>query len=78
MNWWWLSFADQTRPKGNQFLGVVIIEAITLDQAITQSHLRGLNPGGEILSFQIPYDRIPDEQFRNRLLSREEATMLAS
>lgn len=47
---WWLSFADSTRPVGQQFLGAVIAEGETLDDVIIEAHIRGCNPGGEVAS----------------------------
>lgn len=31
--WWWLSFADPDRAKGDHFLGVVIVQAPGVDRA---------------------------------------------
>jgi hypothetical protein len=68
---WWLSFADPGLPEGSQFLGVVILEAAGLADAVTKSHLLGLNPGGEILGYPVP-GWIPRE-WQGRLLTKEEA-----
>jgi hypothetical protein len=48
MAWWWMSFADPTRPRGSQFLSVLLIEADDAKKAMTRSHVLGLNPGGEV------------------------------
>jgi hypothetical protein len=72
---WWLSFCDTDRPAGQQFLGACLVRAGSLPEAITVSHLLGVNPGGEIeILGPIPpekVDKIP-LKWVNRLLSREE------
>lgn len=70
--WWWLSFADGSLPEGQQFLGVAIMQGYTIEAVITESHLSGINPGGEIQYVQIPEEHIPEEQYRNRLLTGKE------
>lgn len=70
---WWLSFCDTDRPAGSQFLGVAIVQAPTFAAAITRSHVIGANPGGEIASVgPIPAEFIAAE-FRDRLLTKDEA-----
>jgi len=46
--WWQLSFADPTRPTGQQWLGGINVEAPTIQEAITFTHRAGINPGGQI------------------------------
>lgn len=70
--WWWLSFADPDLPEGRQFLGVLIMQGWTIQAVITESHVNGLNPGGECEFAHIPPEHVPAEQFRNRLLSYTE------
>lgn len=70
--WFWLSFTDATRSVGDQFLGVTIVSGPTLVDAVTNSHVLGVNPGGAIMSLEIPPEHVPTEIFRNRLLSRSE------
>lgn len=68
---WWLSFADGTKPKGFQFLGVVIVEAYGFTDAIQKSHDLGINPGGEVQGSRV--DPMPDDfpaEKLNRLLSK--------
>lgn len=80
--WWWLSFADSNLPEGSQFLGACIVQGTEpkgqpgIRDCISQSHLLGLNPGGEIKFVQIPDDRVVPEQWRERLLNREECAAL--
>lgn len=46
---WWLSFADPALPKGEQFLGVVLIlNASHVNFAIEFATRAGLNPGGQV------------------------------
>lgn len=66
---YWLSFASD---KGN--LGICIISGSSLKDAIKQSSLNGLNPGGEVLGIPIPPDdekNIP-KSIINKLFSKEE------
>lgn len=70
---WWLSFADPNLPAGTQFLGVVITQAATIEDAITGTHLLGINPGGQIgIMGPVPADLIAPE-WRDRLLTKAEA-----
>lgn len=68
--WWWLSFCDTTRPKGEQFLGVAIVQAGGIVSAVGEAHRLGCNPGGEVQGWPMPL--VPAEEWRERLLSREE------
>jgi hypothetical protein len=72
VGWWWLSFADGMRPKGQQFLGVVIIEGVDLRGAIQRTWAKGLNPGGEVMAIAIPPDRVPPADSRERLITSRE------
>lgn len=66
---WWLSFCDPSRPAGTQFRGVAIVDAPNLAFAIHEAWALGVNPGGEVLAWEV--EGIPDE-FVGRLLSKEE------
>ena len=33
MTWWWLSFCDPDKPRGSQFLGVVIVRGESMGAA---------------------------------------------
>jgi hypothetical protein len=74
--WFYLSFADAKRPKGEQFLGGLYVRAFTLEGAITRSHVLGLNPGGEVRIIGPLTSESMDEyvspEDRERLLTREE------
>lgn len=78
---WWLSFCDpakappreQQRPGGPSFLGAVIVQGASLEAAITRSHVLGMNPGGQVkIAGPIPAEYIAAD-WRDRLLSAEEA-----
>jgi hypothetical protein len=78
---WWMSFVDPDRsapaeeqvPGGGGFLGVAIVEADTMEQAMTVSHLAGINPGGQVeAKGPIPGWAIGPE-WRGRLLTAAEA-----
>lgn len=78
--WWWLSFADQDRPEGERFLGVLIVYGPTFGDAIDISWSRKLNPGGEVLGFgidDVTMLRI-EPKYRDRLLTRNEATAVSA
>jgi len=67
----WLSFADASRPQGTQFLGA------SQEQAVRRCHRAGANPGGEMMSMQIPnsfWDRC--RPHLNRLMQRTELEKL--
>lgn len=66
-----MSFADPDRPKGQTFLGVVILEAYGFTDAIERSHDEGLNPGGEVRASEVTYEDHP-EALRNRLLKKSD------
>jgi hypothetical protein len=63
---WWMSFCDPDKPKGEQFLGVVITKAPGLMHARQRAWMFGINPGGEIQAF--PVEGIADD-YHDRLLS---------
>jgi hypothetical protein len=63
--WLWLSFADETG-----FLGASIVEGGGIMEATMRARLLGCNPGGEVLGE--PLTNLPPEEYRERLLSREE------
>ena len=64
--WHYLSFADEV------FRGAVVIKAHGVVDALGRLNQLGQNPGGEILCVAIPDDKVPEERFCNRLLTRAE------
>lgn len=78
---WWLSFADPARPSGSQFLGCVLIEALSMIEAVQAAHYRDINPGGQVMGK--PLNRasfsvlsFPIAPYLNRLLNREDCLAL--
>jgi len=65
---YWLSFADDEKPKGEQFLGVVVIKAPGFLHAVKRAWDLKINPGGEVLGnymdeaeiekAEMPYDTL--------------------
>lgn len=49
MTHYWLSFTDDTRPEGDQLLGVAIVEADDQEDAVATAWEHGCNPGGQVL-----------------------------
>lgn len=74
----WLSFADASRPRGQTFLGVCIVEVpfhpsqhATFRTAMDKTHQLGINPGGQVQMFAMDPDaKIPDN-YMNRLLDKQ-------
>ena len=64
--WWWLSFSAE-----GQFLGVVIVYARGLLEAVRICEDCKLNPGGEVLGAAMPPEKVPEEKYRYKLLSAE-------
>lgn len=64
--WHYLSFADA------EFRGGVVVKAHGITDAIFVVNALGINPGGEVFCVPIPGDKIPAEEFRNRLLGKAE------
>lgn len=67
----WMSFCDPERPKGQQFLGVVILRTKGVAHAIAKTWQLGINPGGEVMSYTTDPGDIKPEHF-DRLLSHAE------
>jgi hypothetical protein len=75
---WWLSFCDDKRPTGSQFLGAAIIPGLDMTDAVVSAHALGVNPGGEVVGMAIDrerFQRVP-KRYLHRLLSREECEAL--
>ena len=76
---YWLSFADANLPEGKQFLGVAIIQADTLEEAIVKSWKMQVNPGGEVVGHRIYYRPEAREipfAYQRRLLSKRDIDQL--
>lgn len=74
MTWWWLSFADGRRARGDQFLGGVYVRADNMIAAVNAAHRLGINPGGEVQGVDL--DHVPPADAQNRLLSKDDMERL--
>jgi hypothetical protein len=66
--WFYISFADSSRPKGTQFMGAVIVRGADIEEAAREAWRLGINPGGEALGVPLPEGQEPPQKFRERLL----------
>jgi len=62
MGLWWLSFCDPAKPKGEQFLGVCLVEAPDYPSAIRRAWRKQCNPGGVIAGFDLPIAAMTNEK----------------
>lgn len=52
--WWWISFVDVHANGGDgESLGVAIVAAIDPEDVLSVAHLRGCNPGGEAVFYEM-------------------------
>jgi hypothetical protein len=75
MSYWWMSFCDPEKPKGQKFLGALVIRADDHFEMMKRSWMLELNPGGEVAFFEIPKqyeERIPHDWIETRLLTKNE------
>lgn len=80
MTWFWLSFVDERRPSGDQFLGAAIVGPCTdIKEAVPLAHLRGCNPGGAVAMQELneTYAKHMPDEYRHRLLTRSQCAELA-
>ena len=71
----WLSYCYPNRPEGQQFIGVVIVQAEGFFHAVKKARDLGISPGGEVRGEVLHHDWVEEFQSRgllNRLLSRQE------
>lgn len=74
---WWLSFADPHKPKGEQFLGVAIVQAASMKLAVSRTWELQINPGGEVIGVPIIRKNVKPDKYllvmepalHNKLLS---------
>jgi hypothetical protein len=78
--WFWFSLSDPTRERGKEFVGCIIIDAASENEAAIEATASPAIPDRE-LDFQtgiVPIDRGPPPPgFERRLLDRAEAEILA-
>ena len=71
-SWWYFSFADD---KG--FLGGLFIKTHGVITGTIKARQQKMNPGGEVRAMPCPDEsKLPPEEFRNRLLTKEEMLFL--
>jgi hypothetical protein len=71
LRWFYLSFADD-----DGFRGAVIIEARGQAHALQATHKLGINPGGQVMTWEIREGAPLPEAVKNRLLSKEDLDRL--
>lgn len=65
---YWMSFVDDSKPKGTKNLGACVVEANDPKEAVVVSHELGCNPGGEVALAPIPEEyRSQYKDFTNKL-----------
>lgn len=71
MPWWYMSFVDINRPRGNQFLGACLVFSggEEIADAIKEAWRVGCNPGGAAQVVELP-SPLPEKlhPYGNRLL----------
>lgn len=77
MPFYYLSFCDPGLPKGTQFLGATVVEAVDEYATPAAAHALGRNPGGEIAIVQLPFssrEESPEQgrKYFDRFIPREE------
>jgi hypothetical protein len=70
MGTFYLSFADNSKPTGSQWLGACVVEADDAKEAIEEAWRAGCNPGGEVLAFKT--SKRPSARFYDRLLTMDD------
>jgi hypothetical protein len=74
VTFFYLSFCDVERPKGQQFIGATVVEAEDEEGAIERATALGINPGGEAAIVRLTCERLPEDRanYLDRLVPREE------
>ncbi len=68
MKWYYLSFAGD-----EGFRGACVVQADDFISAVQETHRRKINPGGQVMGDEFPAcETLPSEDYRNRLLSRND------
>lgn len=69
--WWQMSFMDPTRPEGQRWLGGINVEAPSIGEAITFTHVIGCNPGGQIAFIGFTAESM-DPHYVDRLITDQQ------
>ena len=76
--WWWFSFFATDRQPGEHLIGVAMVQACDIEIAKMALARFGIKPRGEAVYTQILAELgEPPELYRERLLSPDEAGVLA-
>ena len=70
--YWLLEFYDPAAAPGEGFRGATIIWGVDADDAVDLALLFEAHPGGEARARQIPRQKVPDQGWRERVLSAAE------
>jgi len=62
--WWYLSYAGD-----DGFHGACIVRGQEIVTAAQEAHRLRISPGGQVLGSEIPDEELPEESFRERLLT---------
>ncbi len=77
--WWWFSFFGTDRQPGEGLIGVAVVQAWDIEIARMALARFGIRPDGEAIYTQIANELgVPPERYRERLLSPDEARVLAN
>lgn len=70
----WMSFCDTSKPKGEQFLGVIITKALGPVHALKKTHQMKINPGGEVMSYEVTeiqnFNKVSDRLLNKKQLKK--------
>lgn len=69
---YWMSFCDPHKNPGTQFKGVIISEAEDFLSAVRKTTHLGINPHGEIRSFEVENVNNAFDGHFDKLLSKED------
>jgi hypothetical protein len=69
MSWYYLSFSDSTKPKGQMWAGACCVEAEDEKAAVRKAWMTGCNPGGCVLIHKVPPGKYVPEQLRHNLIT---------
>lgn len=76
--WWWFSFFATDRQSGKRLIGVAVVQGCNGEIATMALARFGIRPGGRTVCAQIAAELdVPPEAYRERLLTPDEAKVLA-
>ena len=57
LSYFWLSFVDRDRPKGQRSLGAIFMQGDDIAEVLARSRVLGIHPGGEVAAWQCFFPR---------------------